>query len=194
MTRRIPILSTLVVLIAVATMVSLGFWQLRRLDEKEAMLARFAKAESMSAEIAWPRKPADIEGALYRHAQVECTRVESIDTIAGHSVSGETGWAHIARCDLAGGGTAPVALGWARDPVRPEWEGGRVGGVIGPYRKGAKLVAAPPQAGLAQLAVPDPRDVPSNHLSYAVQWFLFAATALVIYILALRKRWRTSAG
>ena len=28
------------------------------------------------------------------------------------------------------------------------------------------------------------------HLSYAVQWFLFAATALVIYVLALRKKWR----
>ncbi|HNJ47416.1 MAG TPA: SURF1 family protein, partial [Novosphingobium sp.] len=31
-------------------------------------------------------------------------------------------------------------------------------------------------------------DIPNNHLSYAVQWFLFAATALVIYGLALRKR------
>ena len=49
---------------------------------------------------------------------------------------------------------------------------------------------APPQAGLTQLAAPDPRDVPNNHLSYAVQWFLFAVTALVIYGLALRKRWR----
>ena len=51
-----------------------------------------------------------------------------------------------------------------------------------------RLVAAPPQAGLAQLALPDPRDLPNNHLSYAVQWFLFAATALVIYVLALRKK------
>jgi len=31
---------------------------------------------------------------------------------------------------------------------------------------------------------------PNNHLSYAIQWFFFAATALVIYVLALRKRWR----
>jgi surfeit locus 1 family protein len=39
-------------------------------------------------------------------------------------------------------------------------------------------------------AAPDPRDVPNNHLSYAVQWFLFATTAIVIYGLALRKRLR----
>ena len=56
------------------------------------------------------------------------------------------------------------------------------------------FVAAPPQAGLAQLALPDPRDLPNNHLSYAVQWFLFATTALVIYVLALRKKWRAEGG
>jgi surfeit locus 1 family protein len=30
--------------------------------------------------------------------------------------------------------------------------------------------------------------VPNNHLSYAVQWFLFAAIASVIYVLAVRRR------
>ncbi len=54
----------------------------------------------------------------------------------------------------------------------------------------ARLIAAPPLAGLAANAAPDPTDIPNNHFSYAVQWFLFAATALVIYALALRKRWR----
>ena len=51
-----------------------------------------------------------------------------------------------------------------------------------------RLVADPPVAGLAANARPDPQDIPNNHFSYAVQWFLFAATALVIYGLALRKR------
>ncbi len=32
--------------------------------------------------------------------------------------------------------------------------------------------------------------MPNNHLSYAVQWFSFAATALIIYALALRRRRR----
>jgi surfeit locus 1 family protein len=53
------------------------------------------------------------------------------------------------------------------------------------------LIAAPAQAGLEPLAAPDPANVPNNHLSYAVQWFFFAATALLIYALALRKRWRS---
>ena len=30
----------------------------------------------------------------------------------------------------------------------------------------------------------------NNHMAYAVQWFLFAATALVIYAVALRRRMR----
>ncbi|MCT2558526.1 SURF1 family protein [Tsuneonella sp. YG55] len=193
MTRRVPVLATLIVALAVLAMIALGLWQLARLDEKEAQLARYQRAQAMSAEAAWPTRAEDIDGALYRRSRVDCARVLSIDTLAGHAASGETGWAHIARCALPGGGTAAVAIGWAREPVRPQWEGGRVDGIVGPYRNGAKLVAVPARAGLAQLALPDPRDVPNNHLSYAVQWFLFALTALVIYVLALRKRWRSSA-
>ncbi len=30
--------------------------------------------------------------------------------------------------------------------------------------------------------------MPNNHLAYAVQWFLFAAIAGAIYVLALRRR------
>jgi len=189
-TGRVPIVATVVVLLAVATMIGLGLWQLKRLDEKEAELARYAQAQALSSDVAWPTSPAQYKGALYRHSSVDCTAVDGIDTTAGHSANGETGWAHIARCALASGGKAEVALGWSREPRTPQWVGGEVAGFVGPYRNGVKLVAAPPQAGLEQLAAPDPRDIPNNHLSYAVQWFLFALTALVIYALALRKRWR----
>jgi surfeit locus 1 family protein len=41
-------------------------------------------------------------------------------------------------------------------------------------------------------ARPDPNDIPNNHLAYAVQWFLFAGVALVIYALAVRKRMRAA--
>jgi cytochrome oxidase assembly protein ShyY1 len=93
--------------------------------------------------------------------------------------------AHVADCLLTGGGKARVVLGWSRDPAPAQWRGGEVMGVIAP---GPRLIADPPLAGLAPSARPDPADIPNNHLSYAVQWFLFAATALVIYALALRKR------
>jgi surfeit locus 1 family protein len=59
---------------------------------------------------------------------------------------------------------------------------------------GPRLVAVPPQAGLSQLALPDPGDLPNNHLAYAGQWFFFALTALVIYGLAIRKKLRGGAG
>ena len=192
MTRNIPVLATIVVALAVATMIALGFWQLDRMGQKEAQLARYERAQAVSSQVEWPSEAAEVEGALYRYSQVDCTRVLAIDTVAGRNSLGESGWAHVAQCQLAGGGTAAVALGWARAPVTPQWQGGQVSGFVGPYRGGAKLVASPPQAGLQQLAPPNPGDVPNNHLSYAVQWFLFALTAVVVYVLALRGRWRTS--
>ena len=188
--RRIPIFSTIVVAVAVATMIALGFWQLARKAEKEALLAHYARALTMSSDVAWPRTTADYPLALYRHARIDCARVDSIEAVAGRSLSGRAGWAHVAECGLPGGGMAAVAIGWSERPQSPAWAGGEVGGFIGPAGKSIRLIASPAQAGLEPLAAPDPQNIPNNHLSYAVQWFAFAATALVIYVLALRKRWR----
>ena len=190
MTRRIPVLSTMLVLAAVAAMIALGFWQLRRLQEKESLLARYAQAQTTSVEARWPVTSEGYPAALYRHAHLDCAEVERIDSIAGRSLGGQAGWAQVARCRLADGQAAAIALGWSEQPQPPHWSGGKVRGFIGPMGRGIKLVASPSQAGLEPLALPDPRDIPNNHLSYAVQWFLFAATALVIYALSLRKRWR----
>ena len=49
-------------------------------------------------------------------------------------------------------------------------------------------VADAPAPGLRASEVPSGADVPTNHLAYAVQWFLFAAAALIIYALAVRRR------
>lgn len=189
MIRRVPIVTTALVLVAVATMIALGFWQLSRKAEKEALLARYASAVGMSAEVPWPRSPEDYPAALYRHARIDCAQVDGIDAVAGRSAAGRAGWAQIARCRLAEGGIAAVAIGWSARPDTVRWPGGMVGGFIGPAGKtGIRLIATPAQAGLEQLAPPDPANLPNNHLSYAVQWFAFAATALVIYALALRGR------
>ena len=189
MTRRVPLLPTLIVLAAAGIMVALGFWQLQRRAEKEALLATYASAAAIGAEAAWPREPADYAAALYRRASVTCARVEGIDEVAGRSSDGRSGWAHVARCRLADGSAAAIALGWSDRPYPPVWRGGPVTGIVASAGKGVRLVAAPAQAGLAPLAAPDPASIPNNHLSYAVQWFAFAATALVIYVLALRRRW-----
>ena len=195
MFRRVPVVPTLVVAAAVAAMIALGVWQgFVRLPQKEAALARYTQARSSLSDIAWPVTAAERERALYRHTRFACAKVLSYDAVAGRSLQGAVGWAHIAICRRADGATANIALGWSKDAAPPAWNGGEVLGVIGPAgRHGVRLVASPPAAGLAQLAAPDPRDVPNNHFSYMIQWFLFALTAVVIYVLAVRKRWRERA-
>lgn len=190
--RRLPILSTAVVLAAAAVMVALGVWQLQRKAEKEAVLARFAQAQAATAEVAWPSTAAQYPSTLYRRATIDCTAVEDITPIAGRSATGRSGWAQIARCRLDDGGEAAVAIGWSPSPALPRWNGGYVSGFVGPAGEGVRLVATEPQAGLEALAPPDPANIPNNHLSYAVQWFGFAITALLIYALALRRRWRSA--
>ncbi len=185
--RRLPILATLLVLAAVAVMIRLGVWQLDRMHEKEALLARYAAAPAMSADVPFPQGEAAAEPLLYRHSRIDCREVTAITSKAGASLRGEIGQAHYATCRLADGGTAEVVLGWSRAVGVPEWRGGEAMGVIAP---GPRLVADPPLAGLEANARPDPSGLPNNHLAYAVQWFLFAATALVIYALALWRRGR----
>ena len=185
---RFPVISTLVVAAAVATMIALGFWQLGRKTEKEAMIARYEQAITLSSEVAFPHGTAPIEPALYRHSSVICERVLSRRTTPGHRADGTQGLAQTVRCALDGGGEADVALGWSLAPEPAKWDGGPIMGSVAPQGHEAKLVAAPPVAGLEPLAAPDPRDIPNNHMAYAVQWFFFAATALVIYLLALRRR------
>ncbi|MBV1691153.1 SURF1 family protein [Novosphingobium sp. G106] len=183
--RRLPLIPTLLVLAAVAIMIRLGFWQISRMHEKEALLARYAAAQTMSADVPFPQDAVAARNVLYRHARVDCRQVTGITVIAGRSAQGGSGMAHVADCLIDGGEKARVVLGWSRDPAPVEWRGGEVMGIVAP---GPRLVADPPLQGLAPNARPDPADIPNNHWSYAIQWFLFAATALVIYGLAVRKR------
>ena len=190
MSRRLPVVPTLIVAAAVATMIGLGVWQLRRAEWKADLIVRYERAQAMSSNVPWPRDEAAMEQALFRWSQFECERVLAIRSTAGTSARGEKGWAHVARCAVDGGGEAEVALGWSKDPKQPLlWAGGPVSGVIAPGGSlGGTLRAAMPPGGLQPLAPPDPNDVPNNHLMYAGQWFFFALTALVIYVLALRRR------
>jgi surfeit locus 1 family protein len=88
-----------------------------------------------------------------------------------------------------------VELGWSKNPnAGHDYKGGLVSGTVAPDSKSRmRLVAAAPGPGLQASAPPSPDTIPNNHLSYAIQWFLFAGIALVIYVLALRGRWRKEA-
>lgn len=187
---RLPVVPTILVAAAAATMVALGFWQLGRADEKAAMLARYERAVTMSSDVAWPRGEGENENALYRHSSVVCDRVLSHRTAPGKNAEGRQGLAQMVRCARDDGGEVEIALGWSLAPEPAKWNGGEVFGFVAPAGRGVKLVASPPVADLQPLAAPDPRDIPNNHMAYAWQWFFFAITALVIYALALRPKLR----
>lgn len=190
MIRRVPVLATLIVAAAVAAMIALGVWQLRRADWKTELIARYQAAQTLSAAVPWPRNAAELEHSLFRWSGFTCEQVRGIRVTAATSADGAKGVAQIARCAIAGGGEAEVALGWSTPAETVQWKGGEVAGVIAP---GGVLRSAQVLPGLERLAPPDPNDLPNNHLMYAGQWFFFALTALVIYVLALRKRWRPGA-
>lgn len=187
---KLPFWPTLIVAAAVAVMIALGIWQLQRMQWKDGLLARYEAAADRPA-IAWPAVPVEENAPLFRKSVVNCLEVTGWRATSGRSATGQAGWAHIASC-RTGGGEGPgaqVVAGWSASPETPAWDGGMVAGVIAPdSRHIIRLVAAEPVAGLARPQPPSPADIPNNHLAYAVQWFLFAAAALVIYWLALGGR------
>lgn len=193
---RLPIVSTLIVAVAVAIMVALGVWQLQRAEWKAGKLAEYAAAQEQPA-VSWPNVPTEAatDGLLYRQSSLECISVEDWRPASGRNRKGVAGWVLIARCRTgAEGPGATVVAGWSNRPDPPQWNGGTVSGIIGPdSRSVIRMVASPGLGGLEAAAPPSLDDIPNNHMAYAVQWFLFAAIAAIIYLLALRRRARTAA-
>jgi cytochrome oxidase assembly protein ShyY1 len=191
MIRKLPLIPTLLVLAAVAVMIGLGVWQLQRARWKDSLIARYAAAQNMPP-IAWPAGPLrDADLPLFRHATGNCLRVVARRAVAGQNVSGEPGYAHIADCATGAEGPGmSVVIGWSKNPnAETEWTGGLVSGIVAPdSRSQMRLVAATPAPGLQANAPPSLDAIPNNHRSYALQWFVFALMALVIYALAARQR------
>ncbi|MEH3045989.1 SURF1 family protein [Sphingomonas adhaesiva] len=196
--KRLPLVPTLVVGVAIVAMIALGVWQLvDRLPAKEAYLAQLS-ANPARPPIAWPRVPDDT--MLFRRASAFCLEPVEIRR-AG---AGAAGFRLIATCRTgAEGPGVRIQLGTTRDPAgMVTWTGGEVSGwiahapdarplIAGLFAKAAPdflLVADHPVAGLSPNAQPDVSSVPNNHLAYGVQWFLFAAVAAIIYAVALRRR------
>lgn len=192
MTRRLPIIPTIIVLAAVATMIGLGVWQLQRARWKEALLARYAQADKLPP-IAFPTVPLRNERLpLFRHATGVCLRVIGHRAQAGENRAGDPGYVQIVDCATGAEGPGmSVEVGWSQNPnAKVNWTGGPVSGIIAPDRKmRMRLIAASAPAGLEPSAPPSLSTIPNNHRSYAMQWFSFAVIALVIYGLAVRKRW-----
>jgi cytochrome oxidase assembly protein ShyY1 len=188
--RNIPIWSSIVVGLAVSIMVALGIWQLQRAEWKGQLLSTYAAAMGKPA-IAWPVVPVAENAPYFRRSSVNCLKVANWRSASGRNDKGQAGIIHIAGC-VTGGGEGPgaqVVIGWSERPDNPKWTGGNVQGVIAPdSRHVIRLVANEPQAGLQKAQPPSLDDIPNNHLAYAVQWFFFAIIAIVIFVIAVRRR------
>ena len=190
MTKRFPIIATIIVAVAVATMFALGVWQLQRKAVKEALLVQYAEAANKPA-FAWPSVPLPKELPLFRKSALMCLKIVRWESVSGKNANGKAGFAHVAHCQLSGGEGpgAKVAIGWSARPETPEWSGGQVSGVIAPDNQALiRLIADNAPEGLEKLALPSIDGIPNNHLLYAIQWFFFAFVAALMFVLALRKR------
>ena len=193
MRRRLPLLPTLIVAAAVATMIALGVWQIARAGQKEALLTRYAAAQGLSP-VAWPAVvPDEARLPLFRRSSARCVDPGAPRAIAGRNRKGESGYSHLVDCPVSENGPSlRVDIGWSEDPAAGRgWRGGEVAGVIGSdSERGLRLISAVGLAGLEPSSPPSIDSIPNNHRGYALQWFLFAAAALSIYVLALRGRGR----
>lgn len=178
-------------------MIGLGVWQLQRAGWKERLLERYAEAEKLPP-ISFPTAPvANDQLPLFRHATGVCLRTVGHRAVAGANRAGETGYAHIVDCSTGAEGPGmSVEVGWSKDPsAKVNWKGGPVSGVIVPDRRSRiRLVAATAPPGLEPSKVPDVRSAssvsPERHRGYAATWFALALVAIIVYALALKKRWR----
>ena len=207
MIRRIPIIPTILAVLAVATMIALGIWQLQRKTVNAGLLQHVSANISKPA-ISYPKLGPVRMSALHRKSSVTCLRVAQWREDSGSDNMGKAGTRYLAECVTgAEGPGALIVAGISNGPnVKVDWNGGRVDGIITtePDRQsmiaklfGPKIVLRPmlvSQEGLGGLRTAEPpslqkiRNKIANNGSYAVQWFLFALAAATIYILAIRKK------
>ncbi|WEF23707.1 SURF1 family protein [Paracoccus sp. S3-43] len=195
-------------IVGCAILVNLGLWQLRRLDEKEAMLARIRAAIEAPA----VPLPAAVDPSMkYLPVTVSGTTTGAeIDVLSGSKEQGG-GYQIVSRFITDDGRAILLDRGFVPQELRHAERGPTRLAVRGhlhwPDEKGSAtpepnldeniwfardvpamakaldtepiLVVASLIEGDAQGVQPIPvaiDGIPNNHLSYAVQWFLIAAT------------------
>ena len=207
----------------VALMVSLGFWQLRRLDQRRDANALVEARAALAPVPVGEQVDAGDDGvtvdALRFRPVVAAGRYTEVATTVRSTQDGASGGRAFAVLDLGGGESVAVLRGFARlvpdgsVPVPAPPAGAvEVEGLAVP-RARLELVSrqaldeledrAPgllpvvvqaAEADAEGLVVVPPPDLGEGpHLSYAVQWFLFSAVGAVGYPVLLRHRAREHA-
>jgi surfeit locus 1 family protein len=127
---RFPLIPTIVVGLAIASMIGLGVWQLDRRAEKHAALALYAANLGKPA-MAFPRRRSD-DQYLFRRARPSASSPSAGRARAGGASRAPTAIRQIAQCRTGAEGPALlVDVGVAPDPkFKPDWKGGAVTGTI----------------------------------------------------------------
>lgn len=187
--RGFPRLPTLLVLVAVPVLSGFGIWQLQRAQWKESLLADLARNSGAPLlDLGAGPIPDDAGFRLVRLA-LDCPGGPAT-LRAGRNLVGQSGYAALTDC-RAGGTPVTRDAGWGPRPdartmpaVSASFEGRLVKGPADRWL----LVQTVAERPLVPSAPPGLETISNNHLSYAVQWFSFAAILAVIYGLWLR-RW-----
>jgi surfeit locus 1 family protein len=220
------------VLLVVVVCVSLGLWQLHRLEERRALNAMIEGRGALPV----ARIQTPFGGDDLRYRTVEVRGIYDPDRevlVTGRSLEGVPGHHVLTPLVTEGGWAVVVERGWVpfelnRPPVReaappegvvrvvglalPSEDDGSEPGARVLRRPDVAAIAAglpwpahpfyvrfqeqsPPQGGALPAPVPVPERTEGPHLAYAVQWFLFAATAVGVDVaLVLRDRRRRRPG
>jgi surfeit locus 1 family protein len=201
--KRVPLLATLVVVVTITALISLGVWQLQRREWKHALIAQLEMAPKLPL-----LEPQDFMAAMngtksiqYRRAELPCSpgTVLPYDVKGGSSTQGDSGYVVLVSCRPNRKSPDIVAVaGWTMraDAVRVPIAVDTVfKGLIIEYPYGEAADRPQfmliPDTAVPPLKVsqrPDPEDLPDNHLSYAGQWFGLAAALVAIYGIWLRRR------
>ena len=187
--RGFAVLPTLILVLALPLLIGLGFWQLSRHHWKDAMLAEYRRnIDAPLAELGRRPIPADSQ---FRRArlEVDCPSAPPVER-AGRNLEGATGFVRLLAC-THGGQPLQLDAGWATRPdpsPLPAVSGAMTGRLIPDADGGWILVAEAARPPLVPSAPPTLDTIPNNHLSYAIQWFSFAAILAVIYGLWLFRR------
>ena len=201
-----PLIPTLMTLVMVLAMIGLGFWQLQRREWKHALIAHLEAAKSLPP-VSGHEFFEAMAGTLsvqYRRAVVACRpgRVVPYDLRGGESATQQPGFLVLVACkdpplSHGKGPDLVVVAGWTARPEAPsplvvdtEFDGTVIERPYGKARDRPMFMLIPRTAvaPLRPSRVPVPDDLPDSHLSYAVQWFGFAATLAVIYAIFVARR------
>jgi surfeit locus 1 family protein len=129
------ILSHLLVLVLIVTMINLGFWQLRRLDEKSTLNDHIRSRGSLPTESIDALVPADSTRTSTRDVQwrrVRATgtyRVADELVVSNRTISGQPGFWVLTPLVVSDGSIIPVVRGFV---FRPEFEARGIASVPAP--------------------------------------------------------------